>query len=187
MKSTKNISGVKIRATSIDDAADIYEIYNQPAFRSGTLALPYESFETVKKWLEPSSPRVLNLSAELDKRVVGAAALRPFFGRRAHAAEFWIAVHEDFNGRGIGSRLLDAIIDTSDNWLNITRIEMTVFTDNARAIALYKKFGFQIEGTHKAATFRDGALVDVHCMARLRGLGASDHRIDCDVPGGGGQ
>ncbi|MFD2239274.1 GNAT family N-acetyltransferase [Aureimonas populi] len=159
---------VKIRATSIEDAEDIFVIYNQPAFRSGTLALPYESFETVRKWLEPSSPRVLNLSAELDGRVVGAAALRPFFGRRAHAAEFWIAVHEDFNGRGIGSRLMEAIIDTADNWLNVTRIEMTVFTDNERAIALYRKFGFEIEGTHKAATFRNGAFEDVHCMARLR-------------------
>jgi putative acetyltransferase len=159
--------GVAIRATRSEDAAGIFEIYNQPAFRSGTLALPYESFETVRTWLEPSSPRVLTLSAELEGRVVGAAALRPFFGRRAHAAEFWIAVHEDFNGRGIGSRLLAAIIDTADNWLNVTRIEMTVFTDNARAIALYEKFGFEIEGTHKAATFRDGAFVDAHCMARL--------------------
>lgn len=160
-------TGIKIRATNSDDAADIFEIYNQPAFRAGTLALPYESFETVRKWLEPSSPRVLNLAAELDSRVVGAAALRPHFGRRAHAAEFWIAVHEDFHGRGIGSRLLAAIIDTADNWLNVTRIEMTVFTDNARAIALYEKFGFEIEGTHKAATFRNGAFADAHCMARL--------------------
>jgi putative acetyltransferase len=160
-------SGITIRATSSDDAADIFEIYNQSAFRAGTLALPYESFETVKKWLEPSSPRVLTLTAELDNRVIGAAALRPHFGRRAHAAEFWIAVHEDFNGRGIGSRLLAAIIDTADNWLNVTRIEMTVFTDNARAIALYRKFGFEIEGTHEAATFRNGVFADAHCMARL--------------------
>ena len=45
---------------------------------------------------------------------------------------------------------------------------MTVFTDNARAIALYEKFGFVIEGTHRAALFRNGRFDDVHCMARLR-------------------
>ncbi|KMO27801.1 GNAT family acetyltransferase, partial [Methylobacterium variabile] len=39
------------------DASDIYEMYNQPAFRSGTLALPYESFEAVKAWATPRSPR----------------------------------------------------------------------------------------------------------------------------------
>lgn len=159
---------VRIRAMRDADASDLFELYNQPGFRSGTLALPYESFETVKKWAEPRSPRDLHLVAELNDRVVGAAALRPFFGRRAHAGEFWIGVHEDFEGNGIGSRLLAEIIDTSDNWLNITRIEMTVFTDNAKAIALYEKFGFAIEGTHKAASFRNGSFVDAHCMARLR-------------------
>lgn len=156
------------RAMRQGDAADLFEIYNQPAFRFGTLALPYESFEAVKTWAEPRSPRDLHLVAERDDRVVGAAALRPFYGRRAHAAEFWLAVHEDFMGAGIGSRLLAAMIDTADNWLNINRIEMTVFVDNARAIALYKRFGFEIEGTHKAASFRNGAFVDVHCMARVR-------------------
>lgn len=163
-----NAMDVKIRAMREADALDMFEIYNQPAFRFGTLALPYESFEAVKKWLETRSPRDLHLAADIGNRLVGAAALRPFYGRRAHAAEFWIAVHEDFAGNGVGSRLLAALIDACDNWLNLTRIEMTVFTDNARAIALYKKFGFEIEGTHKAATFRDGEFVDAHCMARLR-------------------
>jgi putative acetyltransferase len=166
-RSTQSV-GVTIRAMRSEDAADIFEIYNQPDFRSATLALPYESFDTVRKWLEPRSPRDLHFSAELDGRIVGASALRPFYGRRAHAAEFWIGVHESFTGMGIGSRLMEAMIDTADNWLNVKRIEMTVFTDNAAALALYKKFGFEIEGTHKAASFRNGDFVDAHCMARLR-------------------
>lgn len=157
-----------IRAMRESDAADIFEIYNQPSFRLGTLALPFESFETVRKWAEPRSPRDLHLAAEAQGRLVGAAALRPFYGRRAHAAEFWIAVHDEVAGRGVGSRLLAAVIDTADNWLNVLRIEMTVFTDNDRAIALYRKFGFEIEGTHRAASFRNGRYDDVHCMARLR-------------------
>jgi putative acetyltransferase len=168
MSSRDGKTDVITRAMRQEDASDLFEIYNQPAFRFGTLALPYESFEAVRKWAEPRSPRDLHLVAELNHRVVGAAALRPFYGRRAHAAEFWIAVHEDFMGSGIGSRLLAEMIDTSDNWLNINRIEMTVFTDNDRAIALYKKFGFAIEGTHRAASFRNGAFADVHCMARVR-------------------
>ncbi|ABD09088.1 GCN5-related N-acetyltransferase [Rhodopseudomonas palustris HaA2] len=159
---------VTIRAMRSEDAVEIFEIVNQRAFRFWTLSLPYESFDTIKKWLEPQSPRDLHFSAELDGRVVGASALRPFYGRRAHAAEFWIGVHEDYARRGIGTRLLAAMIDTADNWLNIKRIEMTVFTDNIGALALYSNFGFEIEGTHKAATFREGAFVDAHCMARLR-------------------
>lgn len=168
MTHTVNTAEAIVRAMRTDDISDIFEIYNQSAFRFGTLALPYESLDAVRQWAQPRSPRDLHLAVELNDRLVGAAALRPFYGRRAHAAEFWIAVHEDFAGNGIGSRLLGEIIDTSDNWLNIVRIEMTVFTDNTSAIALYKKFGFVIEGTHKAATFRNGVLVDAYCMARLR-------------------
>lgn len=159
---------VTVRAMREADGPDLFALYNQPAFRAGTLALPYESFEAVTAWATPRSPRDLHLVAEAQGRAVGAAALRPFYGRRAHAAEFWLGVNEEFSGRGIGSRLLAAIVDTAENWLNVTRIEMTVFVDNARAITLYERFGFEIEGTHRAASFRDGAFVDVHSMARLR-------------------
>ncbi|MGX7707750.1 GNAT family N-acetyltransferase [Methylobacterium sp. Gmos1] len=159
---------ITLRAMRDSDLADLVEMYNQPAFRDGTLALPYESHEAVKAWATPRSPRDLHLVAEAEGRAVGAAALRPFYGRRAHAGEFWLGVNEAFAGRGIGSKLLAAIIDTAENWLNVTRIEMTVFVDNSRAIALYQRFGFEIEGTHRAASFRNGAFADVHCMARLR-------------------
>lgn len=159
---------IALRAMRDSDLPDLFALYNQPSFRDATLALPYESLDAVKAWASPRSPRDLHLVAETDGRAVGAAALRPFYGRRAHAAEFWLGVNESFAGRGIGSRLLAAIIDTAENWLNVTRIEMTVFVDNARAIALYERFGFEIEGTLKAASFRDGVFADVHCMARLR-------------------
>lgn len=51
------------------------------------------------------------------------------------------------------------------NW---TVVELHVYTDNARAIHLYEKFGFSIEGTHKAFAFRDGTYVDAYSMALLR-------------------
>ena len=47
-------------------------------------------------------------------------------------------------------------------------IELTVYTDNERALALYRKAGFVIEGTHKAHALRDGRYIDSHSMARIR-------------------
>jgi putative acetyltransferase len=47
-----------------------------------------------------------------------------------------------------------------------------VFTDNAQALALYRRRGFVVEGTHRAYAFRDGCYADAHSMARLRGIGA---------------
>jgi len=61
-----------------------------------------------------------------------------------------------------------AIIDAADNWLNLRRLELTVYVDNEPAIRLYRKFGFEIEGTRRADVFRDGRFVDSFAMARLR-------------------
>ena len=60
-----------------------------------------------------------------------------------------------------------AMCDYADHWAGVLRLELTVYTDNEAAIALYRKFGFEIEGTHRAYAMRDGAYADVLAMARL--------------------
>jgi len=56
----------------------------------------------------------------------------------------------------------------ADDWLDLQRIELTVFVDNDRAIALYEKSGFVSEGRFKNYAFRDGHYVDAYAMARLK-------------------
>jgi putative acetyltransferase len=79
-----------------------------------------------------------------------------------------MSVHDDFCGRGIGTALLAALVDLSDNWLNLKRLELTVYVDNEPAIRLYQKFGFEMEGTRRRDVFRNGQYVDSYAMARLR-------------------
>lgn len=62
---------------------------------------------------------------------------------------------------------MHALLDLADNWLNLARIELNVFSDNQHAIALYQKYGFEIEGTHRAFAFRAGQYADGLSMARL--------------------
>ena len=69
--------------------------------------------------------------------------------------------------RGVGSALMAAMCDYADRWAGALRLELTVFVDNEPAIALYRKFGFEIEGTHRAYAMRDGRYVDAYAMARL--------------------
>ena len=66
----------------------------------------------------------------------------------------------------VGTALMTAALELADGWLQLRRVELTVFTDNAPAIRLYKKVG--LEGTHKEHAFRDGVFVDACTMARLR-------------------
>ena len=50
---------------------------------------------------------------------------------------------------GVGSALLAALIDTGERWLGLNRLQVSVFTDNHRAIALYRRFGFVPVGVRK--------------------------------------
>ena len=78
-----------------------------------------------------------------------------------------MSVRDDWQNRGVGTALLAAAVDLADNWLNYTRLELTVYTDNAMAMALYRKFGFEIEGTLKSYAFRGGRFIDAYTMARI--------------------
>jgi putative acetyltransferase len=85
-----------------------------------------------------------------------------------HVGSIGMAVSDDWQGKGVGTALMEAALDLADNWLNLTRIELHVYVDNAAGIALYEKFGFEVEGTHRRLAFRDGEYIDTYSMARLK-------------------
>ncbi|WP_139768451.1 GNAT family N-acetyltransferase, partial [Salmonella enterica] len=73
-----------------------------------------------------------------------------------------------WHNRGIASALIRTMIDMCDNWLRVERIELTVFVDNEPAVAVYKKYGFEIEGTGKKYGLRNGKYLDAYFMARVK-------------------
>jgi putative acetyltransferase len=77
-------------------------------------------------------------------------------------------VRDDWQGKDVGSAMMQAVIDLADKWLNLARIELTVYMDNEAVVALYRKFGFEIEGALRRFAFRDGEFVDTYTMARIR-------------------
>ena len=168
MKKTSK-KDIEIRHAEPQDYEAIQEIYKCPKAFAGTLQLPFPSKEMWRKRLAEQLENVYNLVAVVDGKVVGQLGLhtssRP---RRRHVGSFGIGVHDDFQGKGVGKALLKACIEMADNWLNITRLELEVYTDNEAAIRLYESFGFEHEGTKRRDAFRNGQYVDSHIMARLR-------------------
>jgi L-phenylalanine/L-methionine N-acetyltransferase len=163
---------ITLRSATPDDAAAFARILGEPGVMFHTLQLPHPSEAKWKARLsEPAAPgsNDLSLVAEIGGAVVASAGL---FGpgpqvRRRHAASLGIAVTGAAQGQGVGTALMQALCDYADRWGQILRIELTVFADNARAIALYRRFGFETEGTHRGYALRDGAYADVLSMARL--------------------
>jgi putative acetyltransferase len=166
---TPRVAGLTIRAREPSDWEAMAALLSLPKVRWGTLRMPFERNESWRKRLENPPEGMTGIVAELDGRLVGSADVTRFPGRRNHVGGIGMSVHDDFHGRGIGSDLLEAVIDVSDNWLNLLRLELKVYVDNEPALRLYRKFGFEVEGTFRADAFRDGRYVDSFAMARLRG------------------
>jgi putative acetyltransferase len=159
-----------IRAMAETDLEQIVALRNLPGIRWGTLSTPFESVARMRNHVAAAPQQGTHLVACAQGRVVGVAQLQGNrMARRAHSATLGINVHDDWQGKGVGTALFAALTDLADHWLGVRRLELDVFTDNAAAIALYKKFGFTIETTETCEAFRDGAYVDSHMMARLRG------------------
>ena len=74
------------------------------------------------------------------------AVLRPI---ALEGGPLGIAVHPDGQGQGVGHALMAALCDWADHWGQVLRIELTVFVDNTRALALYRRIGCVDEGTFR--------------------------------------
>ncbi len=161
-----------IRRARPDDYAAFTRIFDGPKVVWGTLQLPYPSEEFWRKRLAEPADGYFQFVACVGDQLVGELGLItfPHAPRRRHAARLGMSVRDDWQGKGVGSALMQAAVDMADKWLNIMRLELEVYTDNDPAVRLYKKYGFVTEGTLKCFAFRDGRYADVYYMARMRDI-----------------
>ncbi|WP_019910865.1 GNAT family N-acetyltransferase [Paenibacillus sp. HW567] len=107
------------------------------------------------------------IGAETDGRLAGYLSVRGGSVRRnRHSAYIVIGILEQYQGMGIGSGLFKEM----ENWAKetgIVRLELTVMVHNERALALYSKNGFEIEGTKKKSLQVNGEWVDEYYMCRI--------------------
>lgn len=165
-------TAITIRRVEVKDAAALARTMGDPEVFPGLLQVPYATEERWKQRLTDNpGPTALDLFlvAEMNGEVVGNAGLHPAGPalRRRHVANLGIAVLPEFQGRGVGRALMNALIDYADNWVHILRLELTVYADNEQAIRLYKACGFEVEGLMRAYALRAGEFADTLAMARL--------------------
>jgi putative acetyltransferase len=159
---------VMIRPVRVEDVVDLEAVRHQPGVLDGTLNIPSERLLDRRRRIEDLDPNVHELVAEIDGRVVGTAGLIAYQGRMNHAGEIaHIMVHDEFQGRGIGRQLLEALLDIADNYLGLVRVELGVYSDN-EAVRLYESLGFTHEGIKRKCARRRGRLVDAVMMARIQ-------------------
>ncbi|NEU05397.1 MULTISPECIES: GNAT family N-acetyltransferase [Clostridium] len=160
-----------IRPVKIEDATFINEIRRQDGVRENTMGIISERISRIEGIVNNLSDNDHMIVAEIQEddvlKVVGVANLSVNKSNRVrHSASIGIMIRREYQGKGIGRTLMENLIDLADNWLMLVRAELGVFTDNEKAINLYKSLGFEIEGKRKYAVIKNGKYEDEYIMAR---------------------
>ena len=88
--------------------------------------------------------------------VLRSAVLHLMGGRKAN------------QGRGVGTFATHAMLQHAFDDMNLHRVELEVLTENDRALSVYQRAGFSVEGTKRQAAYKHGKYVDVHMMSILK-------------------
>ncbi len=169
---TANPLPITLRRAGAGDAEAFARMMGEPEVFPGLMQMPYADAAFWRTRLDDAAAAGkvdLHLVAERGGAVVGSAGLHPASSspRRRHAMHLGISVAREHQGQGVGHALMGALCDYADRWAGVLRIELTVYADNQRAIALYRRHDFVVEGRHRGYGLRDGVYVDVLAMARL--------------------
>ncbi len=155
-----------IRPAVPADAASIAEIANHPEVAKNLMTMPTE---TAAEWAKRLERYKYSFVAVVEGEVVGMAGLAPGpLPRMAHTGLLHLMVHPRFHGRGIGTALMQHTLDFADTWLMLHRLELSVFSSNQRAQALYERLDFVVEGRKRDSAIAQGRFVDEILMARIR-------------------
>lgn len=162
-----------IREAIREDAEQIIAVIknaeesNLMLFGPGERKLETEQFT---KFIENSNNNSHSalLIAEIEKKVVGYLIVQGnnMPSRVSHRVYIVIGIHSDYRGRKIGTALFSHL----DEWAKrkgMHRLELTVMANNTVGVALYKKMGFEIEGTKRHSLYVDGEYIDEYFMSKL--------------------
>ena len=149
----KNGDQVVIRSACLDDAPALIKhaetVLTEPNF-AVTQADEFDFVEEQEReWIKRhlDSLGSIVLVAEVDGNIVGMLGFECGQRRRlAHRGTLAMSLLKEFRGRGIGSALMQALIEWGENNPNMEKLTLAVLATNKPAIALYGKFGFVEEG-----------------------------------------
>lgn len=168
-KRAMEIRNLSVRPVHPDDVNALYDIFRRPEVCRTTLQMPSQEINLTEDRVLRPPAGIHRFVAISEKQIVGSISIvQRQNPRRSHSAGLGMMVHPNFWGQGIGTFLMESILDLADNWLNLIRIDLLVNVDNPAGVRLYEKFGFVVEGMKRYHAYGDGRWADSYVMARLK-------------------
>ena len=120
--------------------------------------------EILQDYLDTHNKRYM--VAEQDGKIIATINCAPSGSRSGfqHAVSLGITVNKEFRNQGIGTALMQEVINWCKEHPSIKRLELTVFHNNPRAIHIYEKLGFVREGVKRSAFPKHGEWLDMVIM-----------------------
>lgn len=140
---------ITIEKAKASDAHEVLEYLKKIGGETDNLTFGAEgspfSVEDEAKYIESlqNSTSCAMFVAKCNGQIVGDASFNSSPRERLkHRGELGLSVLKDYWGKGIGSKLIEAVMDFAKNTTGCEIIHLSVRSDNKRAIGLYKKYGF---------------------------------------------
>ena len=153
------------------DAGKIVDFYNFVGGETSYLSFEKDEYpmnvkeqEDEIRSLEDKEASIMLLAMDKDE-IAGIATIHSSAKVKArHDGELGIVVAKKYQGQGIGTELIRQLIEWAKGNGVTTRISLDTRADNVKAVELYLKFGFVVEGCRKNSTLLDGKYYDLYVM-----------------------
>lgn len=106
------------------------------------------------------------LAKDQEGKLIGETSCVKSLRRQDHIFTIGVTVAKEYWGNGIGSALLDRIILKAEK-LGCKKLMLYVYRHNEKAVKIYHKLGFEIEGTLRRDAFINNLYVDTHIMSKF--------------------
>lgn len=162
------------RRAQESDAGKIVDFYNFVGGETSYLSFEKDEYpmnvkeqEEEIRSLEGKKASIMLLAMD-GEEIAGIATIHSSAKIKArHDGELGIVVAKKYQGQGIGTELIRQLIGWAKGNGVTTRISLDTRADNVKAVELYMKFGFVVEGCRRNSTLLDGKYYDLYVMGMM--------------------